>query len=113
MKEGTKPPNLTPFRVPYKQEDEVERLIQSMLNDAIIRPNNSPYASPVILVRKKDGSWHMCIDYRELTSQTFKNKFPIPDIEDLLDELCGSKIFTKLDLKSGCHQIMMQDSDIH
>jgi hypothetical protein len=109
LMEGSKPPDIRPYRVPYKQKDEVERLIQDMIKDVIIRPSDSPYASPAILVRKKDGSWRMCIDYWELNSQTVKNKFLIPVIEDLLDELSGAHIFTKLDLKSGYHQIRMKD----
>jgi hypothetical protein len=113
LKEGSKPPNLRPCRVPYKQKDEVEKLIQSMLHDVVIMPSNNPYSSPAILVRKKDGSWHMCIDYIEFNNQTIKNKFPISVIEDLLDELCGAQIFTKLDLKSGYHQIRIRESDIH
>jgi hypothetical protein len=72
-----------PYRVPHKQKDEVEKLIQSMLQYDLIRPSRSPYSSPTILVRKKNGSWKMCIDYRELNSQTIKNKFPIPVFEDL------------------------------
>jgi hypothetical protein len=80
----------------------VEKLIQAMLKDAIIRPSDNPYASPAILVRKKDVSWRMCIDYREPNSQIVKNKFPILVFEDLLDELCGANIFTKVDtIKSG------------
>jgi hypothetical protein len=113
LKPNRKPPNIRPYRVPYKQKDEVEKLIQTMLKDELIRPSNSPYSSPAIFIRKKDGSWRLCIDYRELNSQTIKNKFSIPMIEDLLDELHGAKIFSKLDLKSDYHQIKMKEEDIH
>jgi hypothetical protein len=64
-----------------------------MLQDALIRPSNNPYSSPAILVRRNDGSWRLYIDYRELNSQTVKNRFPIPMIEDLLDELYGAQVF--------------------
>jgi hypothetical protein len=113
LKNDCKPPNIMPYRVPHKQKDEVEKLIQAMLKDELIRPSNSPYSSPAILMRKKDGSWRLCADYRELNSQTDKNKFPIRVIEDLLDELHGATIFTKLDLKSDYHQIHMKEEDIH
>jgi hypothetical protein len=99
----TKAPNVIPYRVPHKQRDEVHNLIKSMLQDGIIKPSTSPYSSPAILVRKKDGSWRHCIDYRELNAQTVKDKFPIPVIEDLLDELYGPKLFSKLVLRSGYH----------
>jgi hypothetical protein len=112
LKDGCKPPNIRPYRVPHKQKDEVEQLIRSLLQDELIRPSISPYSSPAILVRKKDGSLRLCIDYRELNSQTVKNRFPIPVIEDLLDELYGAQVFSKIDLNSEYHHIRMKDSDV-
>lgn len=91
----------------------MESIIQQLLQSNMIQPSQSPYSSPVILVKKKDGTWRLCVDYRQLNSNTVKNKYLIPIIEDLLDELLGAKVLSKIDLRSGYHQIRMKPEDIH
>jgi hypothetical protein len=81
----------------------MENIITDLVESKEIQESESPYASLAVMVRKKDGSWRLCVDYRELNSQTVKNKFPMPIIEDLLDELHGARIFSKLDLRLGYH----------
>jgi hypothetical protein len=96
----------------HSQKNSVELPIKEMLQKSKIRPSTSPYSSPIILVRKKEKSWRLCVDFRGLNDMTVKNKFPIPLIEDLLDELNGATIFSKFDLRSGYHQIRMRPEDI-
>lgn len=102
---GAQPANVRPYRYSPLQKDEIEKQIQEMLQNGIIKHNTSPYASPVLLVKKKDGTWRFFVDYRHLNAQIVKNKHPMPVVEELLDELAGAKWFTKLDFRAGYHQI--------
>jgi hypothetical protein len=101
-----------PYRHPKRFKDKIEKAIKELLAMGHIKPMTSPFASSVILVQKKDGTLRMCIDYRALNKKTIKNRYPFPRIDELMDELHGADFFTKIDLRSGYHQISIREHDI-
>ena len=110
---GANPFNQRPYRYALYQKNEIDKTVQEMMKSGTIQPSSSPYASPVVLVKKKDGSWRLCVDYRGLNELTIKDRFLIPVIEDLMDELGGSVVYSKIDLRGGYHQVRMNIDDIH
>jgi len=105
---GSLPHNVWPYRHPFYQNNEIEKIVHELLEAGVIHPNISPYSSPMVMVLKKQGTWRMCPDFCTLNKITIKEKSPIHVIDDLLDELSGAQYFTKLDLRSGYHQIHMK-----
>ena len=110
---GANPVARPPYRMSLKEENEVRKVVDEYLSKGLIRPSFSPFASPVLLVKKKDGSFQMCVDYRALNKITIKHRYPMPRVDDLLDDLGGATIFSKIDLKSGYHQIRIRDEDVN
>jgi DNA replication protein DnaC len=91
---------------------ELKKQIKELLEKGFIRPSSSPWGAPVIFVKKKDGTQRMCVDYRSLNDATIKNKYPLPRIDDLFDQMRGAKVFSKIDLRYGYHQMRIKLSNI-
>ena len=109
---GTTPQTKAPYRMAPAELEELNKQLQELLDKRFIRPSVSPWGAPVLFVKKKDGSLRMCIDYRMLNQVTVKNKYPLLQIDDLFDQLKGASVFSKIDLRSGYHQLRIRDDDI-
>jgi hypothetical protein len=101
-----------PYRMDVKDPDELKKQIEELLSKGFIRPSSSSWGAPTLFVHKKDGSRRMCVDYRSLNDVTIKNKYPLPRIEDLFDQMRGAKVFSNIDLRSGYHQLKIRLEDI-
>ena len=109
---GTAPVSKAPYRLAPVEMKELATQLQELLDKGMIRPSVSPWGAPVLFVKKKDGSMRLCIDYRELNKLTIKNKYPLPRIDDLFDQLKGAVHFSKIDLRTGYHQLKIKPEDV-
>nr|GFA11830.1 putative reverse transcriptase domain-containing protein [Tanacetum cinerariifolium] len=109
---GAAPVTRAPYRLAPSEMKELAEQLKELSDKGFIRPSSSPWGAPVLFVKKKDGSFRMCIDYRELNKLTVKNRYPLPRIDDLFDQLQGSSVYSKIDLRSGYHQLRVREEDI-
>ncbi|KAI3773775.1 hypothetical protein L1987_48307 [Smallanthus sonchifolius] len=109
---GAAPVARSPYLLAPSEMQELSNQLQELLDKGFIRPSFSPWGAPVLFVKKKDGPFRMCIDYRELNKLTIKNRYPLPRIDDLFDQLQGSSYYSKIDLRSGYHQLRIQEKDV-
>ncbi|KAL0551590.1 hypothetical protein IC582_010679 [Cucumis melo] len=112
LEPGTVPISRALYRMAPAELKELKVQLQELLDKGFIRPSVSPWGAPVLFVKKKDGSMRLCIDYRELNKVTVKNRYPLPSIDDLFDQLQGATVFSKIDLRSGYHQLRIKDEDV-
>ncbi|GJT60374.1 putative reverse transcriptase domain-containing protein, partial [Tanacetum coccineum] len=109
---GAAPVARAPYRLARSEMKELSKQLQELSDKGFIRPSSSPWGALVLFVKKKDGSFWMCIDYRELNKLTVRNRYPLPRIDDLFDQLQGSSVYSKIDLRSGYHQLRVREEDI-
>ena len=106
-------PNIGMYQMFVMQSEEIKKQIHDLVGRGFIKPSTSTCGSPIVLVPKKDGSWRMCIEYQALNNITVKNMYPLPRIDDILNQLKHEVYFCKLDLRSGYHQVRMYEDDIY
>ena len=109
---GTEPISIPPYRMTPAELRELKAQLEELLSKGFIRPSISPWGAPVLFVKKKDGSLRLCIVYRQLNIVTICNQYPLPRIDELFDQLQGSQVYSKIDLRSGYHQLRVQESDV-
>ncbi|GJU72642.1 putative nucleotidyltransferase, ribonuclease H [Tanacetum coccineum] len=109
---GATPVARYPYRLAPSELEELLVQLKELQYNGFIRPSSSPWGAPLLFVKKKDGSFRMCIDYRELNKLTIKNRYPLPRLDDLFDQLQGTQYFSKIDLRSGYHQLRVHEDDI-
>ncbi|MGQ2964065.1 MAG: reverse transcriptase domain-containing protein, partial [Agrobacterium sp.] len=112
LQDGAKPPARPSYRMSQPEQEEVKKQVTDMLSKGLIEPSSSPFAAPVLFVKKKSGELRMCVDYRQLNKLTIRDQYPLPRIDDLFDKLSGMTVFSSLDLQAGYHQIRIPDEDI-
>ena len=110
---GATPVSITSYRMAPVELKELKFQLQELLEKGFIHPSVSPWGAPMLFVKKKDGTLRLCIDYRQLNKLTVKNKYSLPRIDDLFDQLNGASIFSKIDLRYGYHQLRIKDVDVH
>ena len=109
---GTSPISMTPHRMAPVELQELRVWLQELLDKGFIRPSTSPWGAPVMFAKKKDKTLRLFIDYRQLNRVTIKNQYPLPRIDDLFDQLRGARVYSKIDLRTGYHQLRVRDTDI-
>jgi hypothetical protein len=110
---GAVPVSRTPYRMSTPELVELKFKLKEMMNKGYIQPSIYPWGAPIMFVKKKDGTLRLCIDYRQLNKVTIKNKYPLPRIDDLFDQVGDASIFSNIDLRSGYHQVLIKGEDIH
>ena len=112
LEDGAKPSHVKPYRFTETQRNEMKEQVIQLLQKGWIRPSSSPWGAPVLLVPKKDGTWRFCVDFRNLNAVTVRDSFPLPRIDDLLHKVGQAKVFSKMDMQSGFHQVPMEETAI-